>query len=354
MSREKCMKLLRGLTDVREEFLEEMEEAPAKGRRRPVRWIAAAACVCLLAGAALGVQLHRRAQLEHPWPILELPAADGGESQLSEVAEVVPWSELPVYRRYGEIPLNDVLYDAGDSLVPPERLGEKLGDVTARGWDSQAEMAGEPAERLCPAEVCAIRNISPDCAVAVRYEGEDQFRAAVNTLWRPETLGQFIEELNLREELRFGPIYYEYRRPSGEYATIRFYNVPAEKIWELLLSAPEAENVYDQQDFTYRAKILGISVDVPLLGYENISISIHEGGYIRSNILATGKLFQVGEAYTDAFVDYVLTECQGYEIVYVSEDDTGVPEADGALENAAAEEPQTTFGEPSRPPEAKK
>ena len=77
-------------------------------------------------------------------------------------------------------------------------------------------------------------------------------------------------------------------------------------------------NEYDNLDFEMPKEILDICVSVPLLGYENISISIREEGYIITNILSTGKMFRVGEENTKAFVDYVLDECDGYEIVYSS------------------------------------
>jgi len=73
-------------------------------------------------------------------------------------------------------------------------------------------------------------------------------------------------------------------------------------------------------------RILGISVDIPLLGYENISLSVREDGYIVTNILNTGKMFYVGEENTQTFVDYVLTECDGYEIVYDYENAEPIPE----------------------------
>ena len=60
--------------------------------------------------------------------------------------------------------------------------------------------------------------------------------------------------------------------------------------------------------------------------YENISISIREEGYIITNILSTGKMFRVGEENTKAFVDYVLDECDGYEIVYSSNPSDSIPE----------------------------
>ena len=60
--------------------------------------------------------------------------------------------------------------------------------------------------------------------------------------------------------------------------------------------------------------------------YENISFSVQEGGYIKTNILDTGKLFYIGEDKTQSFVDYVTEHCEGYELVTVYTIADPVPE----------------------------
>ncbi|MDE7212010.1 MAG: hypothetical protein K2O03_11300, partial [Lachnospiraceae bacterium] len=71
----------------------------------------------------------------------------------------------------------------------------------------------------------------------------------------------------------------------------------------------------------------GFSVNVPILGYQNVSIAVMENGYVKTNILDTGKLFCIGEENAQALVDYVLKECEGYEMVWPAADDAyGYPE----------------------------
>ncbi len=95
----------------------------------------------------------------------------------------------------------------------------------------------------------------------------------------------------------------------------------------MLLSNADAVNEYSDLDNEQPEKLLDLCVSVPILGYENISLSIHEDGYLITNILSTGKKFFVGEENTQAFVDYVLKECSGYEIVYtLNPDEIGIPE----------------------------
>ena len=92
----------------------------------------------------------------------------------------------------------------------------------------------------------------------------------------------------------------------------------------MLLDDLTAKNVdnYDSMNFFNK---MSINVFIPVLGYENISLSVTEDGYITTNILDTGKAFYIGEDKTDMFIEYVLNNCQGYEIIYI-QDDEGIPE----------------------------
>ena len=94
----------------------------------------------------------------------------------------------------------------------------------------------------------------------------------------------------------------------------------------MLLSHTDAVNEYAYlpQD---PLEILTIGIDVPLMGLYNIVLTVCEDGYITTNILAYGSRFQIGVENTEAFVDYVLNECQGYEIVHVVDpNEEGIPE----------------------------
>jgi hypothetical protein len=50
---------------------------------------------------------------------------------------------------------------------------------------------------------------------------------------------------------------------------------------------------------------MGISIDVNVIGYRNISLGVNNGGYLQTNILDTGKAFYIGEDTVRAFVDYI-------------------------------------------------
>lgn len=283
-----------------------------KGRRGApwMRWGALAACLCLTAGLfALPRGSGRWAEL-----------AENFRPDLSELAPVPRWEELSDPQRYQFFSFQGLEYTGRGAQLPEDRLGEPLGEGEALGWD---EYAQGDRERRTAVQVRAVTRIDRQCALAVQFPGGPEWYAFVQPAYRPGTLGEFIRALNLEEELTFGPAYCERRDGSGEYLSFRYDGVEADRVWALLLSAPESENVWDDlaqaplQD-------LSLSVNLPLLGYENISIGISADGWLTTNILDTGKQFFVGEEAAQAFLDHVQRECRGQE--FVPEGGPSVPE----------------------------
>lgn len=322
-----------------------VEEAVRYQKNRKKRWLpvcAAAACLCLIAGSVVGVRYKN----EHPWPVKTVVAPDSAPMPSVEVAIVPHWEDMAIYEQFHEIEFNNISYSARRGVVPADRVDESLGTITARGWDEYADIAGKDANRYINAELFTISKINPQCAIAVRYEGHDTVYACVNSYYRPETLGQFVEDLNLLEEISFGTVYYEWRSPSGRRATIRFDDVDDQIIKDMLLTEADAENIYDESKLHEMPKrIMGASVDIPLLGYQNISLSVQEEGCIKTNILDTGKLFYIGEEQTQDFVDYVIAHCEGYEPVTVYadlSDQPAVSTSSPASDNTTQDTPAVT------------
>lgn len=315
------------ISNINEKYIEEADEfqVAKKAKKRAWRkWLPVAACLCLVVA---GVTTYFLFKTAHPWRVrFEKVSWDEADMQPS-IAEIPRWETQPIYLQYNTVEWNGETYSARSAEIPADRIGDFLGDVTANGWDDYAKLRGEDGKRQIDAKIYAVTKISTECIIAVQYEGEEGWYAFENSRYRPETLGQFVEDLNLREEVVFNTIHYSSYTPTfGDYANVHFENVDICIIWEWLFSEPEAENVYDQLQLHQIPKeILGISTDIPLWGSKNISVSVHEGGYIMTNILSTGKLFYIGEEKTQGFVDYVLNECEGYETIYFYED-SGEPE----------------------------
>ena len=141
----------------------------------------------------------------------------------------------------------------------------------------------------------------------------------MNDGYRPATLKDFIDDLNLTETLSFGSIYYEWMQENGEIAHIEFKNLNDAVVWNMLLSDTSLECVeFSGNDILING--MSISVSIPLLGYENISLGVTENGYLTTNILNTGKAFFIGAKKAQMFMEYVIENCEGYEIVYIEGD----------------------------------
>ena len=69
---------------------------------------------------------------------------------------------------------------------------------------------------------------------------------------------------------------------------------------------------------------IDISVNIPILGYEKISISLTDKGYLLTNILDTGKGFYIGKDKVQEFLDYIKKNYDGYKIVQIEESDNNM------------------------------
>lgn len=227
-------------------------------------------------------------------------------------AKITPWDELSITGQYNEIDFNGVRYSTRNQAVKEELLGENLGTYKAIGLD-------EINDKLYEKQVTAysVKTLSQKAVIAVNYDGTSEFYIATNPFYSPTTLGDFINDLNLKENLTFGLTRYDNSRGMGEtYVNerIELTNLKAEIVWEKLLNDTTVKNVYNVEGW-YIDK-MNISINFELLGYKNISIGITEDGYITTNILDTGKAFFIGPEKATEFMDYVLETCDGYKIVY--------------------------------------
>jgi len=319
------------------------------------RWGALAACLCLVVtgAVALGHASLRSGQSPitnllvslgivspaptpagqyyYDWPEKVLPAPTDPESVTYEIYLVPHWEDMTIVQQFPWLEWEDRGYYGHDAPLPVDKIGTALGTAELTGRD---EYSGE--EHRTTAEFFAIQDVSTQCAVAVRFEGQDACYPFVNSYYKPATLGQLIDDLNLTENLSFHSIWYDCFSPDGEYTKVEFTGAEAAKIWELLLSDRALENVeqFDNNPAIGQNR-MSISIDVPLLGYQNISLAVTDTGYLTTNILDTGKAFYLGSDKVDAFMDYVFENCQGHRIVYDYGDDPVQHAEKNAIDDAA-------------------
>lgn len=170
--------------------------------------------------------------------------------------------------------------------VDDKKIGEFLENISLNGKN---EITGE--EVSIGAKVFKINNISSDCAIAVKYNTDNEYHVFRNINYSPETLGQLINDMNLEHEMII----------NGVYVDDAFYKIDPEKLWEILFNDRDIENCgsgMSQGDY-------GVSIDIPLLGRKNIGINVNSNGYISTNIAESVAKFNIGTAKTKEFIDYV-------------------------------------------------
>ena len=217
------------------------------------------------------------------------------------------WEEKPVWQKFSHFERFDIgSYTVHEITVDKAMVEEYLEDVNLHGYDIYTETGYDIVGK-----VYRIKGINPVCAVALQYPDRTDYFPAVCSKYPPATLGQFINDLNLREHLRVGTVYHSYRDADGTIHDKEYAGLTVEKVWEMLLGDESLRNEADDQNwqFLFDTK-LSIRIDMPLLGYQNISISLSENGYLRTNLLDTEKLFYIGEEKVDAFMAYVEENCR--------------------------------------------
>lgn len=293
--------------------------APGTHSKQPAawkKWLPTAACFAL--AAVIGVAAW---QMNAGDPVIDdqndhshhTAAEDTNIASTAltnaEIAVVPRWDEMTLTQKFGEFTVGEERYSSRAAAIDAAKVGEKLGEATSQGFDIYTD-----ATYTASLTYHKITGISIKCALAVRFtdQGDDGYYVYVNSWYRPETLEDLISDLNLRENMTFGDFRATGFNSEGNYETVRFQDPDDQIVWDHLLSDTTLKNVYNQT--AWYGSILSVSVDIPLLGYENISLWLTEDGHLVTNILDTGKAFFIGEESVQEFLLYVVTHCTDREV----------------------------------------
>lgn len=234
----------------------------------------------------------------------------------TEMAIAPRWEEQSIAQQFYLAEYAGEKYDVRNVTISKEMIENEIGNITLNGYDTYTE-----TNYSHNATCYMVKNYPTKCVIAIQYEGTNDYYVAINAYYRPETLGNLVKDLNLKETLAFGTIYYSYwdtdKNGNKQYENIEFPNVDNDIIWKMLFNDLTVKNVHDDSD--YHSRVMSISVDIPILGYKNISVSVSEDGYLMTNIFETGKTFYIGKEKVQQFVDYIIQNYDGYKTVYVDE-----------------------------------
>lgn len=246
---------------------------------------------------------------------------------------------MSISQQFYEFEYNNNKYSSRITKISKDKILKNIGNATLTGYDTYTETTYSKK-----GELYSIKSIDEKCAIAVKFEGDTDYYVYVNSYYRPKTLVEFMKVLNLKENTSFGTIYYNYwDKEIQENINVEFYDVYNDIIWEKLFSNLNLENIYSDNDtgkYTSErfSQSISISVDIPLLGYKNISVSLTDKGYMITNILDTGKGFYIGEDKVKEFLGYIKENYDGYKIVYVDKNGKEITDKNMEIENNMVEE----------------
>lgn len=234
-------------------------------------------------------------------------AAASSDTTQTELAVLSPWETLSLPEQFGTVVYQGVQYDSCVTAVEAQWIGEPLGSATLTGYDSINEVA-----HTAQAELYALNTLSRECAVALRFAGDDRYYAYAATGYQPQTLGDFIDALNLKETLTFGSVWQTNAVGAPGGSLTEYTGLSGEAAWRLLLSDVQApavsyNQVIEDEDC---AAVMSVSVSLPLLGRENVSLSVTQNGYLTTNLLDTAHAFFIGREAVQQFTDYVAAHCE--------------------------------------------
>ena len=319
---------------------EKMKNEGAHGRKKLLfpykRTIAAVLAACIVVAAAALVFTFWGRQRE-PYADPPPPGSTSSPGTGPEVsAPLLHWEEMTVLQKFHSLVFRETFYSSSRSaVIAPEQAGELLGTFPLLGRDHY-----EPdTEHRLSVSVYCIPDVAPECAVAVEISDTEESRAEgitdaersvyyiyLNAYYIPDTLGDFIEDLNLKKLISFGDVY-SGQVENGEYKSYQYTGLPADAVWTLLLQDRSIPSVKDYDTHLFGPVVMTVGVDIPLFGYENIALSVTEDGYLTTNILDTGKAFYIGTENVTQFAEYVQGHCEAHEIVHSGGEGTdAVPE----------------------------
>ena len=266
------------------------------------------------------------------------PGPDG------EIAYEKRWDEKTMDEKYSSLDFGGLTYRNRASRVPEARLGEAAGeDLTAYGYDAYAKLEGTEEVKRIAVEARRITGVSEKIALAVRLEGEDHFTSFVaspsfDVETRPATLGDFLRDWNLAEDLRPGTVY-TYQDIHPPVIALCFEGADRAEVLSKLLHETGLARIEELPKGAERV-LYSIAVYDDVLGIENLALSVYEGGYLWTNLTGTATIFRIDEADAQAFLNYAKAELKGYELVMKTGSD-GIPD-DGGVPEAMTEMPLET------------
>lgn len=211
------------------------------------------------------------------------------------------WYTAPVYARYYKITCDATTYTTNGQIISSDDLDLELEQTQASGW---MKTIFAQKQAFCDAAIYQIAQVSPAYAVAVRYDNQGDYYLAVNNAYRPETLGQLTEDLNLRGTMVLNYIAHPVQTTTQNTHYDYLDDTP---VWDFLRSAKNSTTAtLDILDTT--SSILWISVNLPWLNQNRAVFYVFEDSLV-ADLTGSSVRFSIDANLVSSFADSILAQC---------------------------------------------
>ncbi len=246
------------------------------------------------------------------------------------------WEDLPVYEKYPYINANgstyvsiysyvhNNAYESSDLYLPldPSAIGEQVFTGFAQDITDKEAAEADVDIRSAGCQLWEINGVSPDCALAVRYDGYEEYFTCWNLNYSPADLGQLFRDIGFPDEavLRNAHIYQVWYDGSNQYSFSGAYECPDMATLSGLLftdlSVPALPDADDTYDYSEGISDVSFSADLNRLGLVNcyFRMSAKDGTL---SVSFTGgssywcRRFFLGAEKVQALADHIKTNCYG-------------------------------------------
>ena len=245
------------------------EEKIKKAKKFQIKYLIIPVFIVII--TFIGYNIYNKKK--NKWIVEEIKMNGINDEVSSGLAIISKWEKRTINNQYSTIKYDNNNYYTCNTTTQDDKIKEKLGEVVASGYDEYTKNTYTKN-----AEIYEIKGLARQACIAIKFEEDSTYYVYINLYYKPETLGQFIEDLQLKEIATFEKVYYkdpqEHNEKNKYYNDVEFVNVDNNVIWEILFSDVYLENIYnDNYNDKYGNTIARISVKVPLIENTNVSIN---------------------------------------------------------------------------------
>ena len=219
------------------------------------------------------------------------------------------WGSYSIERKYPSVDYNNSNYFVVKK-ISKSVVSKKIRDTVATGYDPFSN-----EKHTIDATLYEIKNISSYCAIAVNFDGDENYFSYTNRDCNFETLGKLMEEFNFDENISINSGHYK----EKDIAVIEYNKVKKSDITDLLYkhkSLKPVEEPTDRvllDDLSFNIEIKSITNE---LGYY---IGISRSGYLCINVFHTQHLYYIGKENAKNFINSFTENNKGRKLVTTTE-----------------------------------